>query len=177
MQLSLSNAPTLPVPFTAFLDLFPPAVFPLALGEDTYRQFETSGKLIPDALAAEYVAPLESAPIDEFTELLACARFAHADFVAVVYWKAALLHNHYRLATFDKRGNPIESRVVAGTYNEAGAEASQSAATITEERIVYVASAQAEAGRGLGAANQSSALRLAIDDSGVIRNLVDPKQN
>lgn len=163
--------------FTDFLDLFPAAAFPLTLGEDTYRQFEEAGKLIPASLAAEYVAPLEPAPLDEFTELLACARFSHEDFVAVVYWKAALLHNHYRLATFDKRGHPIESRVVAGIYNEAGAEASQSAATITEERVVYVVSAQGEAGEGLGEAKQTSALRLAIDDSGVIRNLVDPKEN
>ena len=170
------------MPFTDFLDLFPPATFPLALGEDSYRAFEATGKLIPASLAAEYVAPLEPAPLDEFTELLACAQFSHRDFVAVVYWKAALLHNHYRLATFDKRGHPIESRVIAGTYNEAEAggtqaTANQSAATITEERVIYVVSAQATDVEDLGAADQSSALRLAIDDSGVIRDLVDPRDN
>ena len=170
------------MPFTDFLDLFPPAAFPIALGEDSYRGFESAGKLIPASLAAEYVAPLEPAPLDEFTELLACARFSHGDFVAVVYWKAGLLHNHYRLATFDKRGAPIESRVIAGTYTqaEAGAEratANQSAATITAERVIYVVSARAADAADLGAADQSSALRLAIDDSGVIRDLVDPRDN
>ena len=162
--------------FTDFLDLFPPAAFPLAFGEDSYRGYEAAGKLVPDALAAEYVAPLEPAPLDEYTEVLACAQFAHKDYVAVVYWKAGLLNNHYRLATFDKLGNPIESRVIAGAYNEPDAAASQSAATITEERIVYVVSARAESD-GLGDAKESSALRLAIDDSGVIKDLVDPRDN
>ena len=163
--------------FTDFLDLFPPADYPLHFGEDTYRHYESAGKLIPPALAAEYVAPLESGPLDEYTELLACARFSHKDYTAVVYWKAGLLHNHYRLATYDKRGHPIENRVIAGSYNEPDATTAQSAATITDERVIYVVSAQADTDEDLGAADQSSALRLGIDDSGVIREVVDPRDN
>ena len=163
--------------FTDYLDLFPAAEYPLHFGEDTYRVYESAGKLIPPALAAEYVAPLESAPLDEFTELLACAQFRHKDYIAVVYWKASLLHNHYRLATYDKRGNPIESRVIAGRYNEADATTAQSAATITDERVIYVASAQQDTDAELGAADRSSALRLGIDDSGVIREVVNPRDN
>ena len=164
------------MPFPAFAKLFPEAEFPVRLGEDTYRHFEATGKLVPDEMMAEFIAPMEPVELDEFTEVLTCVRFSRKGYTALVYWKAGLLHNHYRLATFDQKGNPVENRVIAGSYTDADGT-TQSAATITEDLTIYVVSAQQHSDVDLGAADKSSALRLSIDGSGLIRDLVDPKDN
>jgi len=161
--------------FTTFIDRFPKATLPITFGELSYREFQEKAQLLPDALISEYIAPLE-AEIDEYTEVLPAATFKHKDYVAVVYWKAGLLHNHYRLATFDKQGNPIENRVIAGSYVQ-NDEVTQSAATITEDRVVYVVSGQSTLDEDLGSAATNSAIRLGIDDGGVISELADPKDN
>ncbi len=155
--------------FADFTKRFPKAQFPLVLGELSYRNFEKLAELLPEADLGAYVAPLEPS-LDEYTEVLPVARFKHADYTAVIYWKAGLLHNHYRLATFDKLGNAVDNRVLAGQYMD-GAEVTASAATLTEDRVVYIVSGQTELTERLGSAVDSSAIRLAIDDSGVIREL------
>lgn len=156
--------------FTAFTDRFPELEPPLVLGELSYRTFEERAPLLPDAAVAEYVAPLEAA-LDEFTEVLPVARWRHAGYVALVYWKAGLLHNHYRLATFDTAGNPVDNRVVAGQYLGADGEVATSAATVTAERVVYIVSARAGITDALGDPVTSSAIRLGLDDGGVIEEL------
>ncbi|MFK8058185.1 MAG: hypothetical protein AB8F78_18810 [Saprospiraceae bacterium] len=161
--------------FTDFTDCFPKTKLPLDFGELSYREFQTKAMLLPEALMAEWIAPLE-AELDEFTEILPVAKFKKNDYVALVYWKAGLLHNHYRLATFDKMGNPVENRVIAGSYIE-NDEISTSAATITEDHIVYIVSGQEMLGENLGQASTTSAVRLGIDDGGVIEVLGDPKDN
>ena len=161
--------------FTDFTDRFPKTKLPISLGELSYREFQEKAQLLPDELAAEYIAPLE-AELDEYTEVLPAAKFATKGYVAVVYWKAGLLHNHYRLATFDKQGNPVDNRVIAGSYIQDG-EVTQSAATITAERVVYVVSGQSALADALGSAAANSAIRLGIDDGGVIEELVKPEDN
>jgi len=161
--------------FTEFTDRFPEASLPIEFGELSYREFQETAQLLPDALVSEYIAPLE-AELDEYTEVLPAAKITTKGYVAVVYWKAGLLHNHYRLATFDKQGNPVENRVIAGSYL-VDDEVTQSAATITPERIVYVVSGQTHLEDSLGAAATSSAIRLGIDDGGVIEELADPRKN
>lgn len=161
--------------FTDFTDCFPKTKLPLDFGELSYRGFQENAHLLPDALIAEWIAPLE-AELDEYTEILPVAKFSKSDYVAVVYWKAGLLHNHYRLATFDKQGNPVENRVIAGSYVE-NDEVSTSAATITKEHIIYVVSGQEVLGDRLGQAATTSAVRLGIDDGGIIQVLTDPKDN
>jgi len=161
--------------FTDFTDCFPKTKLPIDFGELSYREFQEKAHLLPDALMAEWIAPLE-AELDEYTEILPVAKFSQKGYVAVVYWKAGLLHNHYRLATFDKQGNPIENRVIAGSYVE-NDEVSTSAATITKEHIIYVVSGQEVIGEKLGQAATTSAVRLGIDDGGIIQVLTDPKDN
>ena len=157
--------------FTDFTDRFPKLDLPLELGEESYRAFEAGGRpLLSDELVAEYVAPLEPQPIDDYTEVLPVGKWVARGYVAVVYWKAGLLHNHYRLATFDRHGNPVENRVIAGSYVD-GDEVSHSAATITRERVVYVVSGQAALGDELGRAGANTAVRLGVDDGGVIEEL------
>ena len=155
--------------FDTFLQLFPAADFPIHLGEDSYRDFEADGKLVPDALAAEFVAPLEP-EFDEYTELLSVARLPVKGFAAVIFWKAGLLHNHYRLATFDLQGHPVDNRVLAGSYVE-GTGVAYSAATVTPELQIFVVSARDQLGQRLGSAADSSALVLTLDDAGLIREI------
>ena len=155
--------------FTDLTDKFPAGDFPLALGELTYRAFQEKAHLLPDALVAEYVAPLEP-EVDEYTEVLPVAKYKRTGFTALVYWKAGLLHNHYRLATFDPTGNPVDNRVIAGSY-VAGDEVTHSAATVTEGLVVYVVSGQENLGDDLGTAATNSAIRLGLDDGGVIEEL------
>ena len=155
--------------FASLTDKFPKGSFPLALGELTYRGFQEEAHLLSDELIAEYVAPLEP-EIDEFTEVLPVAKYTRKGFTALVYWKAGLLHNHYRLATFDAGGNPVDNRVIAGSY-VSGDEVTHSAATVTEGLVVYVVSGQEGLGDDLGTAVASSAMRLGIDDGGVIEEL------
>ncbi len=157
--------------FSDFTDKFPKAKLPVNFGELSYREFQEESQLLPEALVGEFIAPME-AELDEFTEVLPALKFSSKNYVAVVYWKAGLLHNHYRLATFDKQGNPVENRVIAGSYI-VDEEVTQSAATITEDRIVYIVSGQIELDADLGSAATSSAIRLGIDDNGVIRELGD----
>ena len=157
------------MPFTDLTDRFPDGDLPLALGELTYRAFQERAHLLPDALVAEYVAPLEP-ELDAYTEVLPVAKYERKGFTALVYWKAGLLHNHYRLATFDAAGNPVDNRVIAGSY-VTGDEVTHSAATVTEGLVVYVVSGQEGLGDDLGTAAANSAMRLGIDDGGVIEEL------
>ena len=157
------------MPFTALTDEFPAGDFPLVLGELSYRAFQENAHLLSDALVAEYVAPLEP-ELDEYTEVLPVAKYKRKGFTALVYWKAGLLHNHYRLATFDAAGNPVDNRVIAGSYLT-GEELTTSAATVAEGLVVYVVSGQEQLGDDLGTAATNSAIRLGIDDGGVISEL------
>ena len=162
--------------FPDFTDRFPKAEFPMTLGELSYREFEAKAQLLSDELVSEYVAPLEPTEMDDYTEVLPVAKFSRKGYVGLIYWKAGLLHNHYRLATFDKQGNAVENRVIAGSYVE-NDEISTSAASITKDLIVYVVSGQEIIGEDLGTANTNSAVRLGIDDGGVIYLMADPKDN
>ena len=77
--------------FTDFTDLFPEAAYPLQFGEGTYRLYEAAGKLIPLALAAEYVLRLLDVDAEQAFEarlqvepdLRAVVRFWEADFAAL----------------------------------------------------------------------------------------------
>ena len=162
--------------FSDFIDRFPKASLPLEFGELSYQAYQNEAQILSDEHVAEWIAPLEPVGIDEYTEVLPVAQFSGKEFFALIYWKAGLLHNHYRLATFDKHGNAIEHRVIAGTYVE-NDEITTSAATITSDKIIYVVSGQATLGDKLGVAASSSAIRLAIDDSGIINELGKPEDN
>lgn len=162
--------------FTDFIDRFPKATLPLEFGELSYQDYQNEAQILSDEHVAEWIAPLEPVEIDEFTEVLPVAQFTGKEFIAVIYWKAGLLHSHYRLATFDKHGHPIENRVIAGTYIE-NEEITSSAATITTDLIVYVVTGQTVLGDSLGVAATNSAIRLGIDDSGIINELGKPEEN
>lgn len=155
--------------FSEYVALFPVAEFPIHLGEESYKEFEKIGQLLPDGEIATYLAELEL-ELDEFTEVLACAQFSRKGYTALIYWKAGLLHNHYRILTYDPQGSLVDNRVVAGSYVD-GEKVSFSAATITADAVIYVVSGQQGLNERLGSADANSALRLGIDDSGVIREL------
>ena len=54
--------------------------------------------------------------MDEFTEYIPCFKIPRTgDFHAVVLWKAGLMNYEYFIITFDKKGNLIEKKMIAGT--------------------------------------------------------------
>lgn len=161
--------------FTKFTDLFPKTKLPVDFGEETYRKFEEKNNLLPDEAIASFIAPLEP-ELDAYTEVLPCIKFTYKNYIALVYWKAGLLHNHYRLVTFDKKGNPVDNKVIAGSYTDRE-ETTTSAGTINKDRIIYVVSGSSTTSSDIGNAQDSAVIRLHIDDNGVINELGTPSQN
>ena len=55
-----------------------------------------------------------------------------------------MLNHQYVLATFTKKGQLIDRRVIAGTYSD-GQQITRSVATIDQDWIIYVGSGQVDA--------------------------------
>jgi hypothetical protein len=97
-----------------------------------------------------------------------CFRVADTkEFYALVYWKAELMSYQYILVTFDKWGQLIGKKAIAGTFSD-GMQLTQSVATINEKRQIYVASGQSDASQIDFQAANSSVQRMSILDDGQI---------
>lgn len=125
------------VPFSTFLEVFPPTDLPFAITSETHH--ELSEMLLgfpPECLVGYVVAP--DAEVDEFTEFLACFRFSvTAKIVGVVWWKADLEGNDFMLQTYLVNGEKIAEIRLAGTrYTEMGLV--HTVATIGRDLEVFV---------------------------------------
>lgn len=131
--------------FIDFLEAFPEVELPIALTEDAQAVFSNENKPLSKLMIEEFIVPMDNA-IDEFTEYVPCFRIPQThDFHAIVYWKGGLLNYEYFLITFDKRGNLIKKKMVAGTQVK-GDALLRTVATIKEDwtiaSVVGVASAK-----------------------------------
>ncbi len=131
--------------FSEFAELFPPVTMPIVLGEDTHHIFSRENKPLPQPLVDQFILPLEEKKQDalEWTEYVPC--FAIADiehFVALVWWKAELLHYEYVLATFTPKGELIDRRVIAFTRVQ-GDTIHRAMATIDEDWNIFIAEGEA----------------------------------
>lgn len=101
--------------FQDFLNAFPETELPIDLTEDTQTIFSKENKPLPKQMIEEYIVPIDE-EIDEFTEYIPCFRIPRTkDFHAIVLWKAGLMNYQYFIITFDKKGNLIEKKMIAGT--------------------------------------------------------------
>ena len=125
------------ISFKHFLEKFPKINLPVTLTDDSSFSFSKANAPIPHLMVEQILNPIEE-EIDDYTEYIACFRVPKTlDFHAIVYWKAGLLNYEYVLATFTKKGELIDKKVIAGTKaNEKSL--TQSAATIDEDWIIYV---------------------------------------
>lgn len=108
-----SNSPT----FADFVAKFPPVSMPVTIGEDTHHTFSTENEPFTEAMIVQFILPTEgAAELDEFTEYVPCFAFEDTqNFVALVWWKAALLDYSYTLATFTMQGQLIGRQEIAHT--------------------------------------------------------------
>lgn len=125
--------------FQAFVAKFPPVSMPITLGEDSHHVFGTENEPLSDKLIQAFILPLEEADPDEFTEYVPCFAIDNTEtFVAVVWWKAALMNYEYVLSTYTLKGDIISREVIARTavYDD---KVHRSVAMINEEYEITIA--------------------------------------
>ena len=127
--------------FQHFAAKFPPVTMPATLGEDTHHAFGTENDPLSDAMIAQFIHPTDGTPADdEFTEYIPCFSIAGTEtFLALVWWKAALLNYEYVLATFTNKGQLIGRQVIAKTCVEADGSIHRAVATINEDYEILIA--------------------------------------
>lgn len=131
------------IEFSQFAAKFPPVAMPVTLGEDDHHTFSTENEPLSEEMIAQFIHPIEVVADDEFTEYVPCFSIAEAGgFIALVYWKAALLTYEYVLATFSPKGEHIARRVIARTMVADG-KIARMVATINGELEIFVAEGRA----------------------------------
>ena len=139
----MKKAPT--VTFADFLNSFPEVDLPIVLTEDAQAVFSKENTPLTKIMVEQFIVPMDN-EIDEFTEYVPCCRIPKTyDFHAIVLWKGGLMNYEYFLITFDKKGNLIEKKMIAGTQVK-GDSLLRTVATIEEDwtiaSVVGVASAK-----------------------------------
>lgn len=123
--------------FAQFLRKFPEIKLPITLTEESHHHFSQKNDPLPAAMISEFILPLESDEVDEFTEYIPCFKIPETtEFQAVVYWKASLLTYEYILVTFTNKGLSINKMTIAGTKSE-GDQLHRTVATIEDDWIIY----------------------------------------
>lgn len=157
------------ISFKHFLTKFPEVELPVTLTDEVLRDFSANNDPLPPLMLAQFILPLEGVEeMDEFTEYIACLRIPKTlDFHAIIYWKGALMDYQYILATFTKKGELIDRRVIAGTYSD-GSTLIKSVATIDNDWIIYVVSGKSAAQDPTYDATKSNAFNLELLANGQI---------
>ncbi|MEQ8702606.1 MAG: hypothetical protein RIC19_01740 [Phaeodactylibacter sp.] len=130
------------VSFSQFLDKFPEVPLPITLAEEAHHAFSQKNDPLPALMIEQFILPIEGQPMDDYTEFVPCMRIPDThDFHAIIYWRAMLMSYQYALATFSKKGELIDKRVIAGTFSQ-GETLTTSVATIEEDWTIYIVSGQ-----------------------------------
>lgn len=109
----------IPIPFPDFISAFPPIELPITLTDETIHLFNKNNPPFPTPMVEQYLIPLEQGEVDEYTEFVPCFSISDThEFLAVVYWKGGLMNHQYILATFSKKAELIDKRVIAGTFSD-----------------------------------------------------------
>jgi len=101
--------------FTALISKFPKTILPVSLTPDAYRDFEKNNKPLSLDSVKNFLLDQQE-EVDEFTEFIPCFRLPDTKkFYGLVYWQAGLMEYHYTLITFDKKGQLVNKKRIAGT--------------------------------------------------------------
>jgi len=158
-------------PFKEFLSYFPPIQLPITLSSDLHLVFSKENKPLPQALTFEFLQQGEEGE-DEFTEYVPCFSLKVGEqFVPVVFWKAGLMSYEYILATFQRNGSFISSKVIAGTKSD-GESMLKRIATIDEEALITVAEGTSPLDESQYEANQSQTFQFEIAETGDILQMI-----
>ena len=156
--------------FKTFLKTFPEIELPITLGENTHMEFSKRNDPLSSELIHEYIQAFEKTPSDDLTEYIACFRIANLkEFQAVVYWRAGLMDYRYVLATYDKNGTQIDSRVIAGMYTD-GEKITQSVVTIAKDWGISIATGQSDVSSGEFDPEANTVFALELMPDGTIEN-------
>lgn len=133
--------------FPDFISKFPPVTMPITLGEDSHHVFSQENKPLPSGMIEQFIHPLDTSGVDdEFTEYIPCLAINDTEhFIALIWWKAALLNYEYVLATFTLKGELIDQRVIGHTRVKNG-RISRAVATIDEDWVVFIAEGESAQG-------------------------------
>ncbi len=161
------------VSFSHFLEKFPEIKLPVTLGEEAHHAFSQKNDPLHPAMIEQFILPYEEVPADEFTEFVPCMRIPDThDFHAIIYWRAMLMAYQYTLATFTKKGELIDQKVIAGTISQ-GETLTTSVATIEDDWTIYIVSGQTAQGRpGHYDPTQSTANKFELLPEGQITETV-----
>ena len=133
--------------FPDFVGKFPPVPMPITLGEESHHVFSLENKPLPIEMIEQFIQPTDPEAVDdEFTEYIPCLAIEDTEgFVALIWWKAALLNYEYVLATFTLKGELISRRVIGHTRVKDG-RISRAVATIDEDWVVFIAEGESAEG-------------------------------
>lgn len=158
------------VSFKQFAAQFPAIELPVVLSEDTHHLFSQQNTPIPEVMINKFIEPIEGVDEEELTEYVACFRLPDTGpLTALVYWKAGVLSYEYALVTFDKKGEFVDKRVIAGTFSD-DEVLTQSVAQIKEDLSIIVTSGQSELAQSDFDASSSTAYVLQLQLDGHIVN-------
>ncbi len=163
-------APVKKVSFAHFLEKFPEIELPITLTDELVKDFSQNNSPFPLPMVEQFILPMEPEEMDEYTEFIPCFLLpATMDFYAIVYWRGGLMDYQYIMATYSKKGELIDRRVLAGTYSD-GQALVRSVATIEDDWIIYVVSGKTAANDPTYDASTSNAFNLELLATGQIIN-------
>lgn len=160
----------MPSNFRHFINKFPATLLPLTLSEADAVTFSAANEPLPHKLIKEFILPFEL-DFDDLTEYVPCVRIKGTkNFEAVIYWKASLMNYQYVLMTFDKKGIPIDKKVIAGTFSD-GKKITRSVAQIDDDMSIYIISGQISDRGNQYDASQSTTIELELLPDGKLIEL------
>ena len=145
-----------------FIERFPELELPVSFTDENVSEFSRSNSPLAAGMIEKYIIPCEQ-EIDEFTEFVPCMRIPETyDFYALVYWKGGLMNYQYIMLTITKDGDPIERKVLSGTYFD-GKVLTKSVAHLDEDWSIHVVGGQSEDSLYTAANSRSKVLELLPD--------------
>lgn len=158
--------------FKKFLESFPEVALPIVLSDEAHHDFSKSNDPLHPVMIEQHLGRIEDGFTDDLTEYEACFKIPKTfDFHAIVYWKAGLMSYQYVLATFEKNGEFIDKRVIAGTYSD-GKTVTKSVATIDEDLTIHIVTGQLEGPAAIYDASSSTSIELELLTDGKIAHSV-----
>ncbi len=157
--------------FERFIELFPEVELPVTISDNSHLVFSKKNKPFHPLIIQEFIEPIEPEVSDNTTEFIPGFRIAGLkDHHAVVYWRADVMKYQYVLVTFNQFGEMLDKRTIAGTFSD-GFQLVQSVATISEKKIIYIASGQSAIDEAKYEAASSAVHRMQLNDDGHIEVL------
>lgn len=156
--------------FSTLITKFPKAKLPMRLTPDAYREFEKTNKPLSVDTITRFLVD-EGEAIDEFTEFIPCCRLPDTPkFYGLVYWQAGLMEYHYVLITFDKKGQVINKKRIAGTIPDNNSFKVVVATITSSSKIEAKEGSSAQNSKKLTPTSFSEHYQFNISENGIITN-------